>query len=219
MRVIFLIDGFNLYGSIIELQKDYGLHVKWLDIKSLLRSYLSSYGNDSQASEIHYFTALQHYATTMDQHDPNHFDPDKVNRHNDYIKCLEDTGIKVHYGRFKKKYIFCQNCQRRFVKYEEKETDVAIGVTLLDIAMSDRADLLILVTGDTDIAPAVRICLNRFPDLPIGFCFPYKRKREELAALATARCITMKARTYSHHLFPNPFILQNGILVNKPVTW
>lgn len=219
MRVSFLIDGFNLYGSIVDLKRKENVDVKWLNIYSLLSSYMSSYGKGATVSSIHYFTALQHYATKFDASDPGHHDPGKVSRHRDYIKCLECTGVTVSYGRFKRKRIHCNNCRSKIVKWEEKETDVSIGVKLLDVAVGNQADIIILVTGDTDLVPAVKICQKHFPHLPIGFCFPYRRKNEELAKLATTSNITMKKAQYLKHQFTDPFILPNGTSINKPARW
>ncbi len=109
----------NLYGSIIDLKKIQGLDVKWLDIKSLFESYLHHLGKGAVIVDIHYFTALQHYATKED--------PDKVNRHVSYVKCLTDTGIQVHYGRFKPKRLHCKKCKGSFSKMEENEGAVIAG--------------------------------------------------------------------------------------------
>lgn len=47
MRVIFLIDGFNLDHSITDAQKDSGLGSKWLNIHSLMYSYLEHLSKDA----------------------------------------------------------------------------------------------------------------------------------------------------------------------------
>lgn len=211
MRISFLIDGFNLYGSIVDLKRLHGLKVKWLDINSLFHSYLHHFGKEAVIEEIHYFTALQHYATKDDPH--------KVARHVSYIKCLEDTGILVHYGRFKQKKMYCRNCRTSYIKWEEKETDVSIGVKLLDIAIEDSADAIIIVSGDTDLVPAVKTCQKQFPELEIGFFFPFNRKRKELSALTTSEEISMKGKQYRNHQYSDPYTLKGGNTVVKPHGW
>jgi len=71
--------------------------VKWLDISSLCSSYLYLFGKDAVLEDIHYFSAL---ARHLDKYDPG-----KVRRHEDFIKCLQLTGIKIELASFKRKMI------------------------------------------------------------------------------------------------------------------
>ena len=52
---------------------------------------------------------------------------------------------------------------RFFDSLEEKRTDVSIGIWMLDDAYQDRCDNLILVSGDSDLVPAVQMVKSRFP--------------------------------------------------------
>ena len=61
------------------------------------------------------------------------------------------------------KHVYCRTCRQNNKHYEEKETDVAISVTLLELLFQDAADIIVLVTGDTDLAPAVRTAQRLFP--------------------------------------------------------
>ncbi|MEI6504042.1 MAG: NYN domain-containing protein, partial [Armatimonadota bacterium] len=58
-------------------------------------------------------------------------------------------------GRFKAKTLTCPLCGRRFVRYEEKETDVALGVDLVELVSQELRDTAVLVSGDGDLVPAV----------------------------------------------------------------
>ncbi len=82
-------------------------------------------------------------------------------RHKTYIWCLEHSGVIVELHRFKKSLTFCQKCNQTFNRREEKETDVAIAARLLEILFLDKFDTVVLVTGDTDVVPAVQ---NRAKD-------------------------------------------------------
>ena len=56
---IFLIDGFNIYHSVVEASKDLeGVSTKWLNLYSLCSSYLHVIGNNAQIKNIYYFSAL-----------------------------------------------------------------------------------------------------------------------------------------------------------------
>jgi hypothetical protein len=63
-RVTFLIDGFNLYHSVRRAQIDLkNPHLKWLDIRGLLTSFISVFGKEATLEEIYYFTAYAHHLT------------------------------------------------------------------------------------------------------------------------------------------------------------
>ncbi len=43
---------------------------------------------------------------------------------------------------------------RRFTRFEEKETDVALGIQLVESALLGAFGVLVLVSGDSDLVPA-----------------------------------------------------------------
>ena len=58
-RTAFLVDGFNLYHSLVDASRDTGgVGTKWLDLRALCASYLSGIGGGAQISQIVYFSAL-----------------------------------------------------------------------------------------------------------------------------------------------------------------
>ena len=56
-------------------------------------------------------------------------------------------------GHFKKKDRKCFDCGSQWIGQEEKETDVSIGITLLNEAYKDRFSRAYLVTRDSDLMP------------------------------------------------------------------
>ena len=143
--------------------------------------------------------------------------PGGVKRHKDYIECLRSTGVKDIMGRFKPKWINCHQCKSLNKHYEEKETDVAISVSLWELMHFDACDTIVLVTGDTDLAPAVRTAQQIYPDKEIAFAFPYKRKNEELKKLV-ATSFSIHKEQYARHQLPNEVITKKG-KIQKPKTW
>ena len=140
-RVTFIIDGFNLYHSIRDIEQDRsGLCLKWIDVKSLCSSSLYIVDRSAVLESIYYFTAFAKHLR----------DPQVIARHQTYLKCLEDTGIMVERGRFKPRDITCKRCNQKFTRYEEKETDVAIASKLFEVFHDNSCDTAVLVTGDTD---------------------------------------------------------------------
>ena len=222
-RVAFLIDGFNLYHSVVDLGRHERLRAKWLDIHSLCCSYLYLFGRDASLVEVRYFSAYAYHLNNASV----------VKRHQDYIECLKCTGVIPEMGRFKPKDVTCLlhsqllkttkgsvQCPLRgqFTKHEEKETDVAIAARLFGVLFSDECDTAILVTGDTDLAPAVRTCKRLFPSKSIVFAFPYWRYNRELHLLLPSS-FRIHAKSYVRHLFPDPVRLSDGTTIHKPSSW
>jgi len=207
-RVIYLVDGFNLYHSIKDIQLDFGVCLKWLDIYALCKSYLHLSGKAAQLERVYYFTA---YATHLN-------DTAVLSRHENYIKCLKATGIIPEFGRFKPKGVNCPRCGRPFVRYEEKETDVRIATKVFQLLSNDQCDTIILVTGDTDLTPAIEEAKQSFPSKDIYFAFPYKRANAELKNIAP-KSFKIHRSNYARHQLPNPVSLPDGTQVYKPSNW
>lgn len=211
MRVTFLIDGFNLYHSLRDAQYDLGnKSTKWLDIKSLCSSYLYLLGREANLQDIYYFSALATQRIARD--------PDVIVRHEKFISCLKNEGIEIDLSPFKPKENKCPSCSHTYRKYEEKETDVKLALKLLELFIEDSCDLVVLVSGDTDLAPSFRTATRLFPSKKVIFAFPYKRHNRELENLAP-KSFKIKKEKYLAHQFPNPYPLVNGSTISKPSTW
>lgn len=211
IRTVFLIDGFNLYHSLREASYDLGgATTKWLNIRALCESYLYLIDPTARCTDVFYFSALAtHLEATK---------PQVTQRHQSFIQCLKATGVQVLLGRFKPTTAFCPRCQMPVVRYEEKETDVAISVKLLDLCLTDACDSIVLVTGDTDIAPAVRTVQQLCPHKDVRFAFPYHRKNKELNKLAP-QSFTIRKEQYTKHQFADPYQLPDGKYIRKPARW
>ena len=210
-RVAFLIDGFNLYHSVEKAGADlHGAPTKWLNVRGLCDDYLSRVGGGAQTHSVHYFSAI---ARHMEAHKP-----DVTARHRLFIEAISSTGVQIELGRFKKKRIVCDACGTSLKRHEEKETDVAIAVKMLELCHTGAADALVLMTGDTDIAPAVRSVQRLFPGVPVLFAFPYGRENRELTALAPGSFAISKDQ-YVRHQFPTPLVLPSGRTLTKPASW
>jgi len=222
-RTSFLIDGFNLYHSIKDLIRYQNLYVKWLNIGKLCSSYLNLISKDACLADIYYFSAFAHHLNA----------PYVIKRHQDYIECLKSTGIISEMARFKPKDVTCPlhnqlaksstkgiKCplHGKFIKHEEKETDIAIAARLFEILYNNKCDTVVLVTGDTDISPAIKVCKSLFPDKRVLCAFPYRRYNVELKLLLPDS-FKIHAKAYVNHPFPDPVCLPDGRKIYKPVSW
>jgi len=97
-RVSFLVDGFNFYHSVVDLQRIHKVGSKWLDIFQLCKSYIYLFGKDAKLESVHYFSALAHHLAPSD--------PDRVGRHRQYIHCLKDSGVIPQLSKIQKEILF-----------------------------------------------------------------------------------------------------------------
>jgi hypothetical protein len=144
MRIIAYIDGFNLYHAIDDLRRP---ALKWLDLWALAAS-LARPGET--VTEVNYFSA---YATWL---------PGAQKRHDEYVTALQHQGVACHMGHFKNKTRTCRSCGAQWTQHEEKETDVHMAARVVVDACEDRYDRAVIITADSDLAPALSIVRARF---------------------------------------------------------
>jgi uncharacterized LabA/DUF88 family protein len=163
-RVSFFIDGFNLYHAIDE--KSGFSHYKWMNYKSLTASFLKT---TEAMGEVFYFTSI---AT---------WNPTKMIKHRTFISAQKHHGVKVILGRFKSKQRKClAQCGKSFTLPEEKQTDVNIAINLLQGAYLNSYDTAIIVSGDSDLIPAINAVKSVFPMKKIGVVIPIGRMAEDI---------------------------------------
>lgn len=137
-RIIFLIDGFNLYHA-LDYRREHHKY-KWVNLAKLAQCFVTDKKDSLEG--VYYFTTL---AT---------WDPGKVARHRLFIRAQEAEGVNVVYGEFKRKDRYCPLCRKHYRTVEEKQTDVNIPIYLFRLAVSDSYDKAIVISGDTDLTPA-----------------------------------------------------------------
>lgn len=164
-------------------------------------------------------------------------DPQAGARQDIYLRVLEsDPRVEVLYGQFKvnktemprRPHPQCDCCQgaidpcpccstpvARVVKTEEKGSDVHLGVRLVADAFDDQFDVAVLVSGDSDLQPAVDIVRTRASKHVIVID-PRGRNHppvtgDERRALRTS---ALEACQY-----PVPVLLPSGARVSPPSTW
>lgn len=210
-RVMFFVDGFNLYHSIERAQKS-AAHgaLKWLDLTALGTAHLYMLSTTATLAGIHYFTAYaDHLALT---------NPDKVTRHRAYVRALTATGITIHFGHFKPKDIVVQETGASTRIWQEKATDVSIVVQVFAHAARDAFDTAVIVSGDADYAPALPVFRELFPTKRLIFAFPFDRKNKELAR-AAPMSFTLSRESYARCQFPEAVRLPSGKFVVCPEAW
>jgi uncharacterized LabA/DUF88 family protein len=206
-RIVFLVDGFNFYHALDHNPsgpnpKRYNKY-KWLSLTKLARAYLTS---QETIAGIYYFTTL---AT---------WDPGKVARHKLFIRANEMEGVHVVYGEFKRKQKRCNLCHKYFWTVEEKQTDVNIALKLFQLAVQDVYDKAIIISGDTDLLPAVKAVQATFPTKSIGVVIPIGRASEDFKKHADFH-FKMKEHQLQASRFPDMIVLRDGSTLVCPPAW
>jgi uncharacterized LabA/DUF88 family protein len=183
--VSFYIDGFNLYHALLEFRDD---RAKWLDLRALCGRLIRPKSENIVA--LYYFSA---YADWL---------PGPMRRHQEYVKGLRATGVTCVMGHFKKKDRRCFSCNATWIAHEEKETDVSIGITMLNDAYKNVYEKAYLVTRDSDLMPTVKMILAEFRNkMIVAVAPPYMGHSTDLITVCHEKKKITPAQVWSC-LFP-----------------
>ncbi len=200
-RVGVYVDGFNLYHGLKEAT---GRRLLWLDLEALAQRLCRP---DQTLELVKYYTAEVRNA------------PGSEARQGTYLAALRaQTSVQVHSGRFQEKHLTCHACQRSWRTYEEKETDVAIAAALIEDAVTDRWDTAVLVSGDSDLCPAVRAVGRLRPQKRLVAAFPPRRHSDELRRSVYA-AFTIGIAKIRQSQLPNEVVPSNGGTLCRPGYW
>lgn len=204
-RSIVYIDGFNLYYGALK-----GSKCKWLN----LEEYFRLLRQDDRVEKIKYFTAKVKGTKGKDQEI--------------YLNALRTCPkVQITLGTYKLKDIKCRvkSCTftdtKTFKIPEEKKTDVSIAVSMTDDAFNQRCERMVLVSGDTDLVPALQLIKRCHPSIEIIIYIP--STDEKRGAARELREIADKDRTLPLKLlgkaqFDEKLKGPDG-LIQKPSDW
>lgn len=201
------IDGFNLYYGAVKNTRH-----KWLN----LQYYFTSILPKDNVTKIKYFTAMVKGPTR----------PNQVVFLSAVILLPK---VEIIMGLFKEKRVQCKHSacimpgRRRFKTHEEKRTDVNIASHMLDDAYQGGVEHQVLVTGDSDLVPTLKLIRQRFPSVRITVVVPANDPNRakgavELRGEAHAAFV-MPEHMLSRCQFPQRFTLPDGTVVEKPSAW
>jgi uncharacterized LabA/DUF88 family protein len=205
-RSIVYVDGFNLYYGAVS-----GTPYKWLN----LQKYFELIRTHDDIQVIRYFTALI---------DGSH----RVHQET-YLEAVATLPkVEVVLGRYKHNEVTCRvaGCSYRknrvFRKPEEKQTDVNIALWMLDDAYQGLTDRMILVSGDSDLVPAINMVKARFPAIDIVVYVP--NSNPSRGAAVELRTAADKARNLplvelKHAQFPQVVRGRGNKIIQKPSGW
>lgn len=201
-RVICYADGLNIYYG---LRKGHFRNYLWLDLKQL--SELLLMGRE-QLTKVKYFTS------------PMKADAAKEARQSTFIDALSsEPMISVFKGKIKEFDDYCRACKEPYVMRREKETDTGLSVEIVRDAFRDEFDSALLMSGDTDFVPPLRVVSEEFPEKKIIVAKPINcGPCVDLRAYAN-RFVRVKTKHLSVCQFPDEVTTSEGYIVKRPDTF
>ncbi|KAA6331008.1 6-hydroxy-3-succinoylpyridine 3-monooxygenase HspA [termite gut metagenome] len=211
-RVTFYVDGFNFY---------YGLKAKkkidknwqrayWIDIVKLFSQFLSP---DQILEKVIYFTASP-------------LNPDKSNRQGAFLnvnKLLNENKFEVVRGKYLKKIIQCPNCNYAISRPEEKKTDVNVAIRMIGDCVEDKTDVVVLVSGDSDMLPPIEFIQQKYPQKKIRVYFPptiFSADLKNNIKLHKGKVVFLENNfnKFQNSIMPDT-VTQNGKTYSIPAKW
>jgi uncharacterized LabA/DUF88 family protein len=200
-KVIAYIDGFNLYFGL----NDRGWRrYLWLDLAAMARSLLKP---DQELVAVKYFTTrVDHPA-------------DSVRRQTVYLDALRvREEVEIVYGKFAYPEKECDACRDRRPRRTEKQTDVNIALHLVRDAYGQRFDLALLISGDSDLVPAVNEVEGVCPGRRVLVIHPPKRRSDELCN-AASHSFALGRKHLASSLLPEMVPGDDGYALYQPAEW
>ena len=201
-RVIGYIDGYNLYHGLMSVKWRQFL---WICPQRLVQAVLPT---GHTLVGVKYFTARVKGS-----------DQEKKDRQSAFLGALRAVSkCDIIEGKFYPRRAECFGCGRRRTTYQEKMTDSAIASHLVADALLDRFDTAVLIGGDTDIVPALKMVREHRSTKKIVAWFPPNRLNQDVEAHSDESEILNGAH-FGAALMPEAIDIGGGITIRKPEIW
>ena len=198
VRTAAFVDGLNLYYG---LQEDGLLKFRWLDIGGMVGSLAADAGARLEKS-LDVIRVV--YCTSSVR------DRQAARRQDIYLQALEQhcAHFEILRGSYEEKSRQCTDCGASVGFQTEKQTDVNLAVEMVKDAaqpVGQRAEVQLLVTGDTDLVPAVRAVQSYGVDVVVIAPPARGRTRESFTAVAS-KYLRVNRRHLRDHPLPDPVL-------------
>lgn len=210
-RTAVYVDAFNLYYGVLKGNPK----LKWLD----LNAFFKSLRNDEEIISIKYFTA-EIIGKKIGIANPT------LDRQRRYISALRTLpNVTIIYGKYQLKWEKCGGyCRREYQKPEEKKTDVGIAVSIISDAVDGLMDRIVLVSGDSDLEPAIIWVRARYPKIKIVVYIPEEEnslspRRNDSYKNIGVQAQILPARPLVRCQFPDSLGPERGPEIVRPKEW
>jgi len=223
------VDGYNFYYGLLN-----STQYKWLNLESLLTSIVNQIERDSVVDSLYYFTSGVKANISI-------HGKDSITSQNAYHGALRSISQNIQiikgYHIIDEKTVpsraLGQSKPDRSVvcdiwHIEEKQTDVNIGIQIIKDILTEDVEQIVLVSNDTDLAPALEMSRELRPDMKIGVIFPIndrgqkgsRKPNRELSDNADWTRTKINEIELSDHQLPQTIPKKNGRgICRKPEYW
>ncbi len=206
-------DAFNWYSGIFQHHPAW----KWLNVQSFFKALRL----DEEVVTVKFFTTLV---------DPLKNVSTRRDRQKRYIRRALGTlpKVKIILGKYQERTVTCQarDCMRR-LEYqvpEEKKTDVNMAVNLLEDAVRELTDSMVIVSGDSDLEPAVEWVRRNYPHVRITVYIPVlederQQRRNDNYHRMGVTCKPLPLTDIPRHVFPAEVRVNEYETIIRPPEW
>jgi uncharacterized LabA/DUF88 family protein len=210
IRVHCFVDGFNLYHALQWFEdgidgadKRRFRQYKWTSLTALAKCYISP--KSQQLTGVSLFTTYTPW------------DSAKTLRHRQFVLAQESEGVEVILGKFKEKFVECKaGCKGRFPIWQEKQTDVNIAVRVVELARQNSYDKALIISGDSDLIPAINLIHKIYPEKQVAVIVPIGRKGEDIEKACRNQKFTMTEDHLKRCKMAEKIKHPTGVWVIKP---
>lgn len=213
-RVIAYVDGFNLYHGIVA--GGFGRY-KWLNIHALAANLLDP---GQQLVKTKYFTARLAGPRPADRKEYAKELEARRKRQNNFLEAIGTIPeVEIFYGHYQEKPMECRKCSHTWMGWEEKMSDVAIATELLVDTFSSSYDTALIISGDGDLVPPIKVVRKLFGHKKIYVSFPPERFATSLQQSCHKLVDSVHGGNLSVCQLPEEVTLPSKYVLRRPVEW
>ena len=137
------------------------------------------------------------------------------------MEALKAKGVIPHMGNFAKRdlYYSGKGYKAKWRRYEEKQTDVAIGAHLINDAYQNVFDRALVVCVDTGMIPAFEIMRLQFPNKPVVCVAPPERSHHRDIQAKVAAVSVIKVSQVEKALFGAQVVSAGNVVARRPARY
>jgi uncharacterized LabA/DUF88 family protein len=144
---------------------------------------------------------------------------DKRLRQKEYIKALSTIeSVQIIYGVFQRETIHCGLCGQDSTENSEKMTDVNIATHLLEDYYNDACDMAMLISGDTDLIPPIRLINENHGTKRVFVAFPPSRVNEHVRRYSKGDMVIGRKKLADSQ-FSNKIVIDKEEIATRPASW
>ncbi len=209
-KSIVYIDGYNWYHAIFKHHPEW----KWLNIQS----FFEGLRPDEEITAVKLFSAMV---------DPNQKGSPARERQQKYFDALKTLPkVKIVLGAFQERQVTCRaDCAKTYMIQDEKKTDVNLAIEIIDDALNNACEKMYIVSGDSDVQPAVEWVWKNRPQTSIMVYVPALKNEQAFRRTDYYRtrglpvdCKFLPLGNFHEHQLKGAVKTQSGFAI-RPNTW